>query len=82
MEIVSKDEIMDNCIDKALELIGMVIKDNEQELQKKFITDPVFHNVVRHIADMYFEFETNKNFKTQQEGRRIEALRRLGNMSL
>jgi hypothetical protein len=73
MEIINKDELMDGCLDEALKLIRLITNEKEEEQHKRIVNDPVYHNVIRHIASMYFEFETNEAFKHKQEKIRVKS---------
>jgi hypothetical protein len=67
MNIINKDEIMDKCLDKAIRLASIITNESEEQLQKRACYDAMFHAAIRHIAQMYFEFETNEAFRNSRE---------------
>lgn len=67
MNIINKDEIMDNCLDRALTLVATATEMSDDELHDKVRNDAKFYKLVRHIAEMYFELETNELFITERQ---------------
>jgi hypothetical protein len=70
--IIDNEQIYSKCIDKALEVMRLVTKETKSQSENRYMRDSVYRNVIKHQANMYYEFETNESFKHQQKERQME----------
>lgn len=60
-------EIYDECLRKTLEIIRLLTKESEDTQWEKFITDPLYNTIIKHIAQMYYTLETDDCIKEKGE---------------
>lgn len=70
--IINDEQLYSKCIDKALEVMRLVTKETKAQSENRYMRDNVYRNVIKHQANMYYEFETNESFKHQQKERQME----------
>ena len=61
--MINKDELMDQCLDKAVEVAMILTEQSKEELHAKLLHDPKLHASIRHIASLYYGLKINEDQK-------------------
>ena len=77
---INNEELYSRCIDKALETMRLATKETVADSQNRYTRDNVYRSIIKHYAQMYYDFETNECFKNQQKDREEEYSQMIYNL--